>query len=44
MCDQPDIPVATASVFVIKKAKIAKDVLDKKALAAGTATPALQFL
>ena len=38
-------PAAAGPAFAIEKAKTAKDVLDKKALAAaGTAAPALQFL
>ncbi len=44
MCDQPDTPTAAVLAFTIKKAKTAKDVLDKKAPAAGIATPALRFL
>ena len=44
MCDQPDIPTAAAPMFAIKKAKMAQDVLDKKAIAADTAAYALRFL
>ena len=44
ICNQPDIPAAAASTFAIKKAKMAKNVFDKKAAAAGIAAPALQFL
>ncbi len=46
MCDQPDTLAAAVPSFAIEKAKTAKDVLDKKAPAAGTpaaAAPALQF-
>ena len=42
-CDQPDTPAAAAPAFAIEKAKTAKDVLDKKAPAAGTAAPRYDF-
>ncbi len=31
MCDQPETPAVAAPAFAIEKAKIVKDVLDKKA-------------
>lgn len=44
MCNLLDIFAATAPAFEIKKAKMAKDLLNKKALTAGIATLILQFL
>lgn len=47
MCDKPDTPAAAIPIFAIEKAKITKDILDEKALAASTsiaATSILQFL
>lgn len=44
MCIQTNISAATTSVFAMKKAKTAKNVLDKKVLAAGITVLALQFL
>ncbi len=44
MCNQPDTPAAAGFTFASKKAKTAKNVLDKKALAAGIAAPTLRFL
>ncbi len=43
-CNQPDTPAAAASAFASKKAKTAKNILDKRALAAGIAAPVLRFL
>ncbi len=43
-CNQTDIPTAATSAFASKKLKTSKNVLDKRALAASIAAPALQFL
>lgn len=44
MCNLRYIFAATAPAFEIKKAKTAKDLLNKKASTAGIATFTLQFL
>lgn len=44
ICDQLNTPVAVTSVFAIKKAKTAKNILDKRAFATSIAVLALQFL
>lgn len=44
ICNQFDIPVATVPLFAIKKAKTAKDVLNKKAPATDTLIAAASVL